>query len=101
MGPFDEAWLASAVGLSVPILWAALGELISERGGVINIGLEGMVLVGAFCSFLVTWQTGNVWVGVLAAIAGGLVMASVMALVSIDGQANQIVVGLGLFILAG
>jgi ABC-type uncharacterized transport system permease subunit len=101
MGPFDAAWLASAVGLSVPVLYAALGELVSERGGIINIGLEGMVVAGAFASFLVAWLTGSVWIGVLAAVAAGLAMAAVMGLMCVDGGANQIVVGLGLFILAG
>jgi ABC-type uncharacterized transport system permease subunit len=101
MGPFDEAWLIATVGLTVPILWPALGELVSERGGVFNIGLEGMVLAGAFAAFWATWATGSVWVGVLAAVGAGLLIAAVMAFFCIDGQANQIVVGLGLFILAG
>ena len=101
MSPFDSAWLISAVGLTVPILWAALGELISERGGVLNIGLEGMVLVGAFCSYLVAWETHSAWLGVLGAVAGGMLMAAVMAAVSINGRGDQIVVGLGLFILGG
>jgi general nucleoside transport system permease protein len=101
MGPFDEAWLVATVGLTVPILWPALGELVSERGGVFNIGLEGMVLAGAFAAFWATWATGSVWLGVLAAIGAGLLVAAIMAFFCIDGQANQIVVGLGLFILAG
>jgi ABC-type uncharacterized transport system permease subunit len=101
MGPFDEAWLVAAVGLTVPVLWPALGELVSERGGVFNIGLEGMVLAGAFAAFWATWATGSIWLGVLAAVGAALLLAAVMAFFSIDGQANQIVVGLGLFILAG
>lgn len=101
MGPFDAALLVSAIGLSAPVLWASLGELVSERGGVINIGLEGFVLAGAFASFYVTWLTGSVWLGTLAAIGAGVTLAAVMALLSIDGQANQIIVGLGLFILGG
>jgi general nucleoside transport system permease protein len=101
MGPFDEAWVIAMVGLSVPVLWAALGELISERAGVINIGLEGMVLAGAFTAFWATWATGSVWVGVLAAIGAGLLLANVMALFCIGRQADQIVVGLGLLLVAG
>jgi general nucleoside transport system permease protein len=101
MGPFDEAWLIASVGLTVPILWPALGEVVSERGGVFNIGLEGMVLGGAFAAFWATWATGSVWLGVLAAVGAGLVIAAVMAFFSIDARANQIVVGLGLLILAG
>jgi ABC-type uncharacterized transport system permease subunit len=101
MGVFDEAWLVATVGLTVPILWPALGELVSERGGVFNIGLEGMVLAGAFVAFWATWATGSVWLGVLAAVGAGVLVAAVMAFFCIDGHANQIVVGLGLYILAG
>lgn len=101
MGPFDSAWLIAAIGLSVPLLWAALGELISERAGVLNIGLEGMILGGAFASFAVAGSTGSPWLGVLAAVGVGVLLAAIMAFFSIEAGADQIVVGLGLFILAG
>lgn len=101
MGPFDSALFVSVVGLSAPVLWAALGELISERGGVINIGLEGMVLGGAFAAYYVTWLTGSVWVGALASIAAGVAFAAIMGVLAIDRQADQIIVGLGILILGG
>jgi general nucleoside transport system permease protein len=101
MQPFDSAWLIAAIGLSVPMLWASLGELISERAGVLNIGLEGMILGGAFASFAVAGPTGSPWLGVLAAVGVGVLLAAVMAFFTIDAAADQIVVGLGLYILAG
>lgn len=101
MGPFDSALLVSVIGLSAPVLWAALGELISERGGVINIGLEGMVLGGSFGAYYFTWLTGSVWLGVLAAIVLGMALAAIMGVLSIEGRADQIIVGLGIFILGG
>jgi general nucleoside transport system permease protein len=101
LGPFDESWLIATVALTAPLLFAALGEMISERSGVINVGLEGMMLVGAFAAFLVAWETGSVWLGVAAGVAGGLAVAAVMALVSVNGGGDQIVAGLGLFIVGG
>jgi general nucleoside transport system permease protein len=101
MGPFDQSWLIATVGLTAPLLFAALGELISERSGVINVGLEGMMLVGAFAAFLVTWETGSVWLGVAGGVMAGMALAAVMALVSVNGGGDQIVAGLGLFIVGG
>jgi general nucleoside transport system permease protein len=100
MDPFGAAWLATTLTLATPLIFAAIGEMISERAGVINIGLEGMMLVGAFFSFLVAWSTGSFWLGVLAGIAAGTILSSVMALLSLQANANQIVVGVALNILA-
>ena len=83
MGPFDTAWLASMVLLSVPLLLAATGELISERGGVLNIGLEGMMLSGAFFSFLGVYLWHNVPLGVLTGMGAGIVVALIMALLCV------------------
>jgi general nucleoside transport system permease protein len=101
MGAFDEAWLVAAVGLTVPLLFAALGELISQRSGVINVGLEGMMLFGAFASFWLAWVTGNPWLGVLGGVTAALLLATVMALVTVQAAGDQIVAGLGLFIVGG
>lgn len=100
MDPFGTAWLATMLTLATPLIFAAVGELVSERAGVINIGLEGMMLGGAFFSFLVAWSTGSFWLGVLAGVAAGTVLSSVMAFLSLQAKANQIVVGVGLNILA-
>lgn len=89
------------MALSAPLLFAALGELISERSGVLNIGLEGMMLVGAFFSFLVAWETGSVWLGTVAGVLAAIAMAAVMALVSVNARGDQLVAGLGLLIAGG
>jgi ABC-type uncharacterized transport system permease subunit len=100
IGPFDASWLAAAIGLTTPLLFAATGELIAERTGIINIGLEGMILTGAFVGFIVDWKAGSPWAGIFAGLAGGMAMGAVMAFLSIEAAADQIVVGVGLNILA-
>ena len=99
-GIFDAAWLAAMISLTTPVLFAALGEAVSERTGVINVGLEGMMLTGAFFAFLVTWQTGSPWLGVLTGLVAGALLAAVMAALAIEAGADQIVTGIGLNILA-
>lgn len=100
MGPFDISWLTATVRLSTPLLYASLGELVAERAGVLNIGLEGMVLTGAFFAFLGTYLTDSLLVGVLVGLGAGAVVAAIMALLAIQGRADQIVVGVGLNLLA-
>ncbi|MQA73386.1 MAG: ABC transporter permease [Solirubrobacterales bacterium] len=99
-GPFDTAWLATALVLTTPILLAAVGELISERAGVLNVGLEGFMLAGAFFAYLATWGTGSLVVGVLAGIVGGMLLATVMALLCVEAKADQIVSGVGINLVA-
>jgi simple sugar transport system permease protein len=101
MGLFDATFFVSLVAFTVPLLWATLGELISERSGVLNIGVEGMVIIGAFASFYVAYVTGSPWVGILAGIGAGVLTGAIMAFLSINARANQIIVGLGLYIAAG
>jgi simple sugar transport system permease protein len=100
MGPFDTAWLASVVLLSVPLILAATGELMSERGGVLNIGLEGMMLSGAFFSFLAVYLWHDVTLGVATGMVAGVVVALLMALLCVRLRSDQIVVGVGLNLLA-
>jgi ABC-type uncharacterized transport system permease subunit len=100
MGPFDVAWLAASVRLSTPLLFAATGELVAERTGILNIGLEGMMLSGAFFAYLVGYVTESLWLGLLAGVGAGIVMALPMALLSINARADQIVIGVGLNLLA-
>lgn len=78
---------------AAPIALGALGETVNQRAGVINIGLEGMMLTGGFCAMLVTRQTGNPWWGLLAGIAAGLVMAVVSAWFILEQAVDQVVVG--------
>lgn len=93
---FWSAVLASAVRLTVPTLLAATGELVAQRAGVLNLGLEGMMISGAFSSFAVVVATGNWVLGLLAGVGGGLLIGAVMVVVSVRGGGNQIVTGLAL-----
>jgi simple sugar transport system permease protein len=90
--------LASGVRLATPYLYAALGETLSQRSGVLNLGVEGQMLMGAFAAFYVTFQTGNVWLGMVAAMVVGLVMGLAMAFVSVNLQAVQGISGIGFYL---
>jgi simple sugar transport system permease protein len=100
MTPFDAGWLASAVALAAPLLLAALGELVLERAGVLNIGIEGMLVTGAFTGFAVAWASGSVLVGVVAAIGSAALLALVMAVGVLGFGGDQIVLGFGVLIFA-
>jgi ABC-type uncharacterized transport system permease subunit len=100
VSPFDAAWLGATIRLSTPLLFAATGELVAERSGVLNIGLEGMMLVGAFFSFLASYFSHSFWLGVLTGLVAGMALATIMALVSVQARADQIVTGVGLNIVA-
>jgi simple sugar transport system permease protein len=99
-GPFDVAWLTASVRLATPLMFASTGELISERAGVLNVGLEGMLLAGAFFAYLGSYLTGSLLLGVLLGLTAGVAVAILMAVLSIRARADQIVVGVGLNILA-
>ncbi len=93
--------LASAVTYGTPLLYAALGELLAERSGVLNLGVEGMMLVGAVMGFWAVQRTDSLLLAiVVAAIAGGA-MALIHAFLVVTLRANQIVSGLALTIFAG
>jgi ABC-type uncharacterized transport system permease subunit len=74
--------LASGIRLATPYLYAGIGEALGQRSGVLNLGVEGQMLLGAFAAFYVAFTTGNLWLGVLAAIAVGAAMGLAMAYVS-------------------
>lgn len=80
----------------VPLMFTALGESISERAGVLNIGLEGMMLVGAYCGYLGTYYTSSIWVGFLTGIAGGVGSSVIMAVLCVRLGLDQIVVGIAI-----
>jgi ABC-type uncharacterized transport system permease subunit len=90
--------LASGIRLATPYLYAAIGETLGQRSGVLNLGVEGQMLMGAFMAFYVTLQTGNLWLGMLAAAAVGAAMGLAMAYVSIDLQAEQGISGIGFYL---
>ena len=85
--------IASTIRLSTPLILAALGGLYSERSGVINIALEGMMLAGAFTAATVTVFTQNPWIGLMAALAAGILVAGLHGLATISCRADQVVTG--------
>jgi simple sugar transport system permease protein len=91
--------IASTIRLSTPLILAALGGLYSERSGVINIALEGIMLTGAFTAAVITYFTHSPWLGLLAAMAGGVLMALVHAVATIRYRADQVVSGMAINIL--
>ncbi|MBC8448286.1 MAG: ABC transporter permease [Chloroflexi bacterium] len=90
--------LASGIRLATPYLYAAIGETFGQRSGVLNLGVEGQMLLGAFAAFYVTFVTGNLWLGMLAAVAAGAVMGLAMAFVTINLQAVQGISGIGFYL---
>lgn len=90
--------LAAAVGAGTPLALAALGELLTERAGILNLGVEGMMLMGAVTAFLLAGASGSPWVGLLAGMAAGGALAAIHAFLSVTMRANQIVSGLALTI---
>lgn len=93
-----EAILLTIVTASTPLLIAALGELVTERAGVLNLGVEGMMIMGAACSFAAAVTFDSTLVGVLAGIAAGIAMAALFALAVLGFAANQVGSGLALTI---
>src|SRR5256885_10598477 len=88
--------LAAAIAAGTPLVFAALGELVAERSGVLNLGVEGMMLVGAIAGFSTGAATGNLWLGALAGMAAGAAMASIFAVLTLSLMANQVASGLAL-----
>jgi simple sugar transport system permease protein len=87
----------SGLRLATPYLYAAIGEMFGQRSGVLNLGVEGIMLMGAFSGFYVLFQTGSPLLGVLAAAAVGALMGLAMAFISVTLKAEQGISGIGLF----
>ena len=92
--------LAIGVSLAVPLLLAAMGEMIVEKAGVINVGIEGMVLAGALAGFAASHAAHSPWVGALAAVGAGVALAVLLAALSVGVGADQVVVGTAINILS-
>ena len=90
--------LASGIRLATPYLFAALGETFGQRSGVLNLGVEGQMLLGAFAAFYVTFTTGNLGYGILAALIVGALMGLAMAFVTVNLQAEQGISGIGFYL---
>ncbi len=97
---FSVPLILSSLRFATPLILAAIGGTFNERSGVINIGLEGMMLFGAFSAVYGTFMTGNPWLGVLYAAAGGALLALILAVVCVSLKADQIVVATGINIFA-
>jgi simple sugar transport system permease protein len=99
-GAYSEAaftaLLAGAILVCVPLLFAALGELVSERGGVLNIGLEGMMVMGAYTGFVAAYYGGDEWLGFAAGLGAGAAVSLVMVLFCVRWGLDQIVVGIAI-----
>ncbi len=93
-------YLGASIRLAVPLGFAALGGMYSERGGVLNIALEGMLLTGAFSSAAATFYTGNPWVGVLAALIAGGMVGLLHGFLCVSLRVNQLVSGLAINLVA-
>ncbi len=92
----STALYATAVRLALPIFFAALGETFAERAGLVNVGLEGMMLMGAFAGVVGSHYTGDPWLGAAIGIFAGMLVAAIQALVAINLAGDQIVSGIAL-----
>jgi ABC-type uncharacterized transport system permease subunit len=93
-------FLAASVRIASPLVAAAMGGIISECAGVFAIGLEGMMLFGAFTGAAAAYATGNIWLAISASIIGGVAIASLLALATVSFRADQIVAAIAINILA-
>lgn len=93
------ALIAATLTIATPLIWAAVGEVIIERTGVLNLGIEGTMYVGAFAGFVAAHRTESVWLGLGVAVLAGVVSGLLMGLFSVTLGLNQHVSGLGLTLL--
>lgn len=98
---FFSTLIAATLRVSTPILYAAIGETYAERAGVLNLGIEGTMFIGAFTGFYVADISGSLWVGLLAAVIIGMLSGLLMAFLSVTLGVNQHVSGLGITLLTG
>ncbi len=97
----DNAWIiaiAASIGAAIPIALAAVGAILHERSGVLNLGVEGMMLIGAMAAFLAADAWGNVWLALVCGVLAGGALGLLHGVITISLRANQIVTGLALVI---
>ncbi|MCY4036905.1 MAG: ABC transporter permease, partial [bacterium] len=92
------ATLASGIRLAVPFLLAALGEAVGQRAGVLNLGVEGVMLIGAFAAYYTALETGSAAFGLLMGLVVGMVMGLVYALITVGMHAEQGISGIGIYL---
>ncbi|MFZ0485399.1 MAG: ABC transporter permease [Arenicellales bacterium] len=90
--------ILATLAAGTPLVFAALGELVTEKSGVLNLGVEGMMLMGAVCGFAVAHDSGSMWLGVLVSMLAGSGMALLFGILTLTFQANQVAAGLALTI---
>lgn len=101
LGGFLSAMLSAGLVAAVPLVVAALGEAVGERAGLLNLGIEGMMLAGAFFGFLAAYQTESVVFGMLAGIVAGLLLGLLFGVLTISLRVDQVIVGLAITIFGG
>lgn len=99
MEVFLVGLVAATLRMATPLILGTLGELFCERSGVLNLGIEGTMFLGAFTGFLIAYTSGSIWLGLLCAILSGVIAGLLMALLSVTLGANQHVSGLGITLL--
>ncbi|MDP7599488.1 MAG: ABC transporter permease, partial [Acidimicrobiales bacterium] len=92
------ATAASAIRLATPYLLASLGETIGQRSGVLNLGVDGVMLLSAFFSYWAVLETGNLWLAVLVGLVVGLAMGILYGVITVGLSATQGISGIGIFI---
>jgi len=95
---FSVSFILTVVTASTPLLLASSGELVVERAGVLNLGIEGMMIVGAACGFGGAYLSGSIFVGALCGIVGGAVLAAIFGILTLGLAVNQVATGLALTI---
>lgn len=100
MSAFIVTWLTASLRLAGPVLLAALGETFAEQSGVLNIGIEGTILLGALASFLTSYYTGMIWLSLLVAVVVGIAANTLLAWMYVSVRASQVVAGLVFNVLA-
>lgn len=93
------AWLAAALRSASPLLWAMLGETVTQRAGIVNLGTEGQMLVGAATAYAVTAETSHPWVGLCAGALAGLILSCLHALLCIRYRAHHFASGLSVWMI--
>jgi len=96
---FFEAVLLTIITASTPLVIAAIGELVTERSGVLNLGVEGMVIIGSVSAFVAAQMSGSAYVGLLAGVGGGAIFSLLFSFLTLTLVANQVATGLALTII--
>ena len=97
---FLIALISGGLVAAMPLLFASLGELVAEQAGVLNVGLEGYMLFGAYLAFVIAYNTGSEWLGLAAGIVAGAAAAVLMAVLCVRMNLDQIVIGIAIILVA-